>query len=90
MRLKKDFTYKPEEGWHRRVLILWEEDDARPPDREVATEAFARIFKTHHTDRMSAYAEEDDACYSLLLGHGAVIGYSCGLGFVGVLVKEEQ
>ena len=80
--------------WNERILILWEEDDARPPGRETSNQAFSRIFhctlneqyRTLH--RRDIHNEQGDTIMSLFTD-GRVCGSSCGLGFVGVVVMER-
>lgn len=79
----------PEKGsdWYNRVVVVWEEDDAMVPDREMGTAAFARIAGTS-TMRGGNIDEYDggDTIMTLYRG-GWVRGASCGLAFVGHVAK---
>lgn len=72
--------------WHERIVILWEEDDAKPPDREMADGAFKRIFG-RAPDKKVIRAHDGGDWYATLLPRGRVIGYSFQGGFVGILAS---
>lgn len=81
-------------GWVDRVLVLWEEDDARPPDREGPNQALRRMSGLWGPvdaarEEPTARVDVDDQTFALYRG-GWVKGYSCGLGFVGVVVEEVE
>jgi hypothetical protein len=89
VRLKKE--YHPEgEWWHRsRMLTLWEEDDARPVDREMADQAYERITgrKLAHDKPIDTYDGGDWG--AKLFRGGWVLIHSCEGGAVAVVVKAE-
>ncbi len=80
------------EGWEDRIVVIWEEDDARPPDREMAHSAFKRIFR-QTADEHGLVAMTDNRDWQVKLYRcGRVIGFTCEGGFVGIvaeLVQEE-
>lgn len=74
--------------WQQRVLVLWDEDDALTPDRERGATALRRFAGPYVGDAL-ARVDEGDTTYRLYPG-GWVLGCSCGLDFVGVVVGVEQ
>lgn len=94
MNYKVDQKKPADRLWHDRVLVVWEEDDARSPDRERNKDALRRIsgrfgFIDPDKEAHLLCADVDDTTHYLYRG-GWVLGWSCGLGFVGVLVKETE
>lgn len=75
------------EGWHDRIVVLWREDDARPPDRETSYPAFERIFGSapHKASSISQYDGGD--WFAALFDGGRVLGYSFEGGFVGIVAE---
>ena len=74
----------PEE-WQDRIAILWEEDDARTPDRERGSTAFCRMRDSFATMKIVARKDWGDSV-AILYEDGWVDGGSCGLDWVGVVV----
>jgi hypothetical protein len=85
----REHRYKDRlEGWQDRIVVLWREDDARPPDREMSEAAFERIFGSRF-DRAEAVGEEHNGgdWFARVDRYGHVLGDSCEGGFVGIVAE---
>lgn len=75
--------------WYERILILWEEDDARPPDRERGPEALSRISGQRQLVKQRSYRPDDDDWCADMYNGGWVLGQAPDGAFVGVVVRES-
>ena len=81
-------------NWHRRVVIIWEEDDAtRGQDyerdgHEKAVHAFKRIFRLDLTHADVIDRHDDGEWQATLHSNGRVTGSTCEGGFVGVVAES--
>ena len=87
--VKLTHDLNPGADWADRVLILWQEDDALPPDREMANGAFRRITGEDPERASKASVDYGDSGM-FLKDFGWVLGWSCEGGFVGVVVRVTR
>lgn len=75
--------------WEDRLVVLWEEDDARPPGGETVAQAMKRIFNRDikFLGNPVAKADWDDAGGNLYYD-GIFVGWSCQGDFISILVVE--
>lgn len=78
------------ENWVDQIVWLWMEDDARPPDREMAPGAFNRIFGRRYKHETKITVADDGDYSFALYASGRVLGHTCEGGLVGVLVVVEE
>lgn len=88
VRYRRDLQAGRFQDWHRRTVVLWREDDAGVPDRETPDRAFERIRGLPRTPALEV-REEGDSLWCLHPG-GWVLGYTSGLGFVGIVIYHEE
>ena len=88
--LKRNYIHRKDqipEDWNEHCLVLWEEDDALPADREHGEVAFMRISGIRGKPNRIQRIVEDDTVTDFYRG-GWIWGYNAGLSWVGVLVKN--
>ena len=76
----------------RRLVVLWEEDDARAPGRETGREAFKRITQRSpdfHVPLLRVDLAESHQDMFTVYHDGWVIGHTPEGDYVGVLVDVE-
>lgn len=91
--IHRQYSIHPPAGWWRRVVILWEEDDAtrNDPSAEKPMAAFKRITGQDYQrpDHPAAHHDLGDGDM-YVTKYGWVLGYTCEGGFVGCVVSEAR
>ena len=78
----------PPDDWENHIVILWEEDDARPEDRERITSAWKKITGHDKKWRGDAIAIVDRGDWGArLYSNGYVDIYSCEGEALGILAE---
>ena len=92
-RPKKQRVRGPEDidaNWRDRCLVLWEEDDARPPDRERGPDALTRFSGMHknHTDPVHVLDLSEESV--MFYRGGWVLGHTCEGAWLGIMFTPGQ
>ena len=89
--LSRQFVYNGrdiDKDWQDRVLVLWEEDDARPADRERSNAALERITGIRPGTSPIHVINQGDQ-FVAFYTHGWVSGANCDGGWIGVLTEPS-
>lgn len=90
--IHRDFSRPASKEWDKRVVILWEEDDAtrQDPTAEKPQQAFERITKRRYDQHEVIEHLDMGDGFMNLTRWGWVLGYTCDGGFVGMLTKPQD
>jgi len=82
-------NYNPGPDWQDHIIIIWEQDDAPTPDKEVAPAALRRLMGIKHPRLEAKIVDEYDNGTTFLYQEGWVMRVYPEGSSIGIIYQED-